>query len=76
MGKTMAEVLIERGGIEGALKGKQETLSRLPKKKFSKLPAAFEAQVRATKDGTKLDAWADEILPANKLSEMPFMTQT
>jgi hypothetical protein len=61
----MAEVLIERGMIEGELKGKQETLLRLLKKKFSKLPAAIEAQVRARKDGTKLDAWADEILTAN-----------
>jgi hypothetical protein len=68
MGKTMAEVLEERG----VLRGKQEALLRLLRKQFGKLPAGVEAQVKGTADDAKLDQWLDEILTAAKLADMSF----
>ena len=75
MGKTMAEVLIERGMLQGELKGRQDMLLRQLKTKFKKLPGEVEAQVRGTTDEAKLDAWADEVLTAAKLTDMSFMTE-
>lgn len=74
MGKTMADVLRGEGAIEGARKTKQETILRQLRKKFhlTKVPAAIEAEVRATSDDGKLDQWLDELVTKGELADMSF----
>jgi hypothetical protein len=76
MGKTMAEVLIERGMQAGKLEGKQEALLRQLRKQFGKLPAGIEARVKGTVDEAKLDQWLDEVLTAGTLADMSFPAES
>jgi predicted transposase YdaD len=80
MGKTMAEVLIERGmregkvegKREGRLEGKREQLLELLKEKFQKVPKAVESLLRETQDEAKLAQWSKEVLWADTLADMSF----
>jgi hypothetical protein len=82
MGKTIAEALLEEGvaaGIlegkaAGILEGKRETLLRLLRRKFKRVPPTVTAEVQAAQDGRQLDDWLDAVLTADKISDMPFQS--
>ena len=74
MGRTMADVLIERGRIEGqtetAIETRQQTLIRLLRRRFGKLPAKVTRAINATTTTQQLDEWLDQVLTAGSLDEM------
>jgi hypothetical protein len=76
MGKTIADVIKEEGEVIGALKKQRETLLRLLRLKFKRVPAAIEAEINATHDGKKFDSWFDEAVVAKTLSEVHFSTRS
>jgi hypothetical protein len=68
MGQTIAEALLEEGG----LKSKRETLLRLLRLRFKRVSPAIAAEIQAAQDGRQLDDWLDAVITANKLSDIPF----
>ena len=74
MGKTMAEVLRERGRLEGeakaAIETRQQTLVRLLRKRFGDVPADVVRTVESTTDVDRLDEWLDRFATARTLDEL------
>jgi hypothetical protein len=70
---SFAEKLIkqgeERGKIEGKIKGKQDVLIKLLRRKFG-LPLSDEKMIRSVTDEAKLDAAAEAILDAKSKDEV------
>jgi hypothetical protein len=70
---SFAEKLIkqgeERGKIEGKIKGKQDVLIKLLRRKFG-LPPSDEKMIRSVTDEAKLDAAAEAILDAKSKDEV------
>ena len=86
MGKTMADVLMERGRTEGERKGRtegrteaaietrQQTLVRLLRRRFGDVPASAVSAVEATTDVERLDTWLDRLVTASTLDELEIPT--
>ena len=80
MGKTSAEVLIERGlkqGLEqgreqGTVETMQKMLLRLLKTRFGKLPQKIQRTIRITQMIALLEGWYDRAMTVNTLSDIPF----
>ena len=76
MGRTMADVLIERGWTEGrteaAIETRQQTLIRLLRRRFGKVPAKVTRAINATTTADELDEWLDRFATASSLDEMGF----
>jgi DNA replication initiation complex subunit (GINS family) len=76
MTRTMADVLIERGQTEGrteaAIETLQQTLIRLLRRRFGKVPAKVTRAINATTTIEQLDEWLDRFATANSLDEMGF----
>ena len=83
MGKTMAEVLMERGRREGeggegrtegrteaAVETRQQTLIRQLRKRFGDVPRGVVRAVESTTDVARLDDWLDRLVIANTLDEL------
>jgi ElaB/YqjD/DUF883 family membrane-anchored ribosome-binding protein len=74
MGKSMADVLMERGWTEGwtkaEVKTRQETLVRQLRKRFGKVPRGVVRAVESTADVAKLDDWLDRFATADKLDDL------
>ena len=74
MGKTMADVLMERGRLEGKRKAgvqtRQQTLVRLLRRRFGEVPAGVVSAVEATTDVDQLDTWLDRLVTASTLDEL------
>jgi hypothetical protein len=78
MGKTMADVLTEKGRLEGERKGRneaavearQQTLVRLLRKRFGHIPPGMVSAVKATTDVDQLDEWLDRFATARTLDEL------
>jgi hypothetical protein len=70
MFRSGADVLIEQGRKEGEIKGVQQTVVNLLRRKFGRVPRATEKVIRATDDLARLDAWAMQTLTANTLDDM------
>ena len=70
---SFAEKLIkqgeERGKIEGKIKGKQDVLIKLLRRRFG-LPLSDEKMIRSVTDEAKLDAAAEVILDAKSKDEV------
>lgn len=66
MGRTMADVLEEKG----ALKALQQTLLRLLKRRFGNVPTAVSATIRGTEDPEQLDEWLDRFATAATLDDV------
>ena len=76
MGKTMADVLMERGEQKGrtegerkgrteaAIKTRQETLVRQLRKRFGDVPRGVVRAVESTTDVARLDDWLDRFATA------------
>jgi predicted transposase YdaD len=84
MGRTMADVLIDRGRAEGRAEGRtegqteaaietrQQTLIRLLRRRFGKIPAKVTRAINATTTTQQLDEWLDRFATASSLEEMGF----
>jgi hypothetical protein len=70
MFRSGADVLIEQGRQEGAVKALQQTVLNLLRDKFGRVPRSIQKVIRATEDWAQLDAWARRILTASSLAEM------
>jgi hypothetical protein len=74
MGKTIAEALKEEGmaiGEErGALKARRETLLRILRLRFKRVPQGVVRRVEATTDLAQLDAWVDGVAAGRKLADI------
>ena len=82
MGKSMADVLIERGRIEGLAEGRTEGLAegrtegrqlalvRLLRRRFGDVPAEIVAAVESTTEADQLDQWLDRAVTADSLDEL------
>jgi hypothetical protein len=74
MQKTGAEVLIERGRLEGRQEGellaRRSTLLMLLRGKFGKVPAKVVKRVDAEADAAQLDGWLEGVLSAQSLDDL------
>jgi len=78
MGKTMADVLVEKGRTEGRAEGRteaavgtrQQTLVRQLRRRFGDVPAEVVNTVQATSDVDQLDDWLDRLVTADTLDEL------
>lgn len=78
MGKTMAEVLTERGETKGRMEGRteaaietrQQTLVRQLRKRFGAVPPDVVRAVESTTDVERLDEWLDRFATARTLEEL------
>jgi len=78
MGKSMADVLMERGERKGrtegrteaAIKTRQETLVRQLRKRFGDVPRGVVRAVQATTDVAQLDDWLDRFATADTLDDL------
>ena len=78
MGRTMADVLIERGRTEGRTEGqietaietRQQTLIRLLRRRFEKVPAKVTRAINATTATEQLDEWLDRFATAQTLEQL------
>jgi len=82
MGKSMADVLMEKGRTEGwtegrteaEIKTRQQTLVRLLRKRFGDVPRGVVRAVESTTDVAKLDDWLDRLVTADTLDELKIRT--
>ena len=70
MGKTMAEVLIERGRTEAAIQARQQTLLRLLRRRCGDVPTTVVTAVESTTSLDQLDDWLDRFVAAERLEEL------
>ena len=91
MGKTMADVLIERGWNKGRTEGltegrtegrneaaietRQQTLIRQLRRRFGKLPAKVTRAINETTATEQLDDWLDRLVTAQTLEELDIHVQ-
>ena len=91
MGKTMADVLIERGWNKGRTEGltegrtegrneaaietRQQTLIRQLRRRFGKLPAKVTRAINETTATEQLDDWLDRLVTAPTLEELDIRVQ-
>jgi hypothetical protein len=66
---SFAEMLIKQGEERGKIKGKQDVLIKLLRRRFG-LPLSDEKTIRSVTDETKLDAAAEAILDAKSKDEV------
>ena len=71
MGKTMADVLIERGARKArkkvAIETRQQTLVRLLRKRFGDVPPWVVDGIYSTQGVRQLDIWLDRFALAGRL---------
>jgi hypothetical protein len=72
MFRSGADVLIEKGRQEGAVRALQGSLVNLLRTKFGRLPRATEKVIRATQDQEQLDTWLVVAGTAATLAEIDF----
>lgn len=78
MGKSMADVLMERGEQKGRAEGRteaavetrQQTLVRQLRKRFGDVPRGVVRAVESTIDVARLDDWLDRLVTADTLDEL------
>ena len=66
---SLAEKLIKQGKQEGEIKGKQDLLIRLLRRKFG-LSSSDEKMIRSVTDEVKLDAAAEAVLDVKSKDEV------
>jgi Putative transposase, YhgA-like len=72
MFRSGADVLIEQGRQEGAVRALQRALVNLLRTKFDRLPRATEKVIRTTQDLGQLNAWLVRAGTASTLAEIEF----
>ncbi len=77
--ETMADYLRAEGHKEGRRAGeihsRQQTLVRLLRRRFGRVPRATEQLIRATQDTTRLDGWLDNFATAQTLADVGIAAQ-
>jgi hypothetical protein len=68
MGQTMAEYLMEQGAAQEAVRSRQQTLLRLLRVRFRRVPEGMVKRVENTTEVAQLDAWLDAFAKARKLA--------
>jgi hypothetical protein len=72
MSKTIAEAIREEAAVEARLLANRETLLRLLRLRFKKIPSSVEATIEATRNRDTLNEWLDAFATAKKLGDIPF----
>ena len=68
---TSVERIAKKEGLtEAAIETRQQTLIRLLRRRFGKVPATVTRAINATKATEQLDDWLDQVLTAGSLDEM------
>jgi hypothetical protein len=70
MRRTIADELKEEGAREGAIRNSQQTLIRLLKRRFGRVPNEVASTIRATHDPDQLAEWLDRFATAETLDEI------
>jgi hypothetical protein len=70
MGKTMADVMMERGASQAAVNVRQQTLVRLLQRRFGDVPPGVLATVQSTTDVDQLDDWLDRLVTVSTFDEL------
>ncbi len=70
MGQTMAEYLMEQGAAREAVNARRQTLLRLLRLRFKRVPDGVVRRVENTADVAQLDAWVDGVVTARKLANV------
>jgi hypothetical protein len=74
MGRTIAEMYLDQGRIEGKVEGELDRartiLLRMLRKRFKKVPRKVAARIAATTNMHELETWLDNILDAETLPEV------
>jgi hypothetical protein len=71
MGQTIEEAIHEEGEQQGIVKGKQQSLIQLLRRKFGrKVTAAIVANIQKTKDLAILDEWLGNFVNAGTVDEV------
>lgn len=70
MGKTMADVLMEKGASQAAVQTRQQTLVRQLRKRFGDVPRDVVDTVQSTTDIDQLDEWLDRLVTVDTLEEL------
>ena len=70
MGKTIADELKEEGMSQGMLRARRQTLIRLLGKRFGEIPEATIQAIETTPEAEELDRWLDNVVTAEKLSDV------
>jgi hypothetical protein len=68
--ERLADFLRAEGRRAGEIHSRQETLVRLLRRRFGRVPRATEQLIRATADTTRLDAWLDNFATAQTLADV------
>jgi hypothetical protein len=68
--ETMADFLRAEGRRAGEIHSRQQTLVRLLRRRFGRVPRATEQLIRATEDTARLDTWLDNFATAQTLADV------
>jgi hypothetical protein len=68
--ETIADVLKAEGRRAGEIHSRQQTLVRLLRLRFGRVPRATEQLIRATEDTSRLDTWLDKFATAETLADV------
>ena len=69
---TSAELLIEKGVMQGIIQEKQNSVIRLSQHKFNEVPDSFANKVRQINDLVQLDSLFEEVLKSSRLDDVTF----
>jgi hypothetical protein len=77
--QTMADYLRAEGRKEGRraemVHSRQQTLVRLLRRRFGRVPRATEQLIRATQEPVRLDGWLDNFATAQTLADVGIAAQ-
>jgi predicted transposase/invertase (TIGR01784 family) len=72
MGKTFAQVLLEKGKQEGGIERSRDFFLLLLREKFKTVPESIIAEVQAATDIHQFDVWGSAFAKADTLADIPF----
>jgi hypothetical protein len=70
MGRTIAEMYMDQGRIEGELQGVRRILLRQLRKRFKRVARKVEARIAATTNMQELETWLDNLVNAETLAQV------
>jgi hypothetical protein len=78
MGRTIAEMFMDKGRVEGRVQGKEQEafdarrkiLLRQLRKRFKKVPRNVQERINGTTNLQELEAWLDNVVDARNLGEV------
>ena len=70
MGRTIAEMYLDQGPIEGALQRARTTPLRQLRRRFKRVSRKVEARIAATTNMQELETWLDNFANAETLAQV------